>query len=981
MAAAVAATVACAAAAGAQGIIAGTVVDSASRAPIPGVQVTVENTTLGNLTDANGHFSIRGASGTQATVVARRIGYGSARQVVTVGDTTVTLALVSRPMSLDVVVVTGTPNGQTKREIGNAVTSIDVASITKIAPVTSFQELVNGRAPNVVIMPGTGEVGSGAKIRVRGTSSLSLNQTPLIYVDGVRMDNSQATGPANQAFGSGSISRWNDIDPEDIERIEILKGPSAATLYGTEAANGVIQIITKQGAAGKTRYDFSMTQGANFFMNPEGRIPTNYGVVDGNIQSITFKQLNDSYKSTYGRDIFRTGHHQKYHAGVSGGTDRFQYYVAGVREEDEGVDLTNDLGRTSARANLTVQPSEKFKMQAHLNYLNGRTNLAPEAGYGGRMWTVMLMDPAGVGTPTLGFGSSFPWQYDETYHMYQDIGRFTGSVQITHQPTSWFSQRLIFGADQVNTNDVEMAARIDSLRSTNIGTDALGYKFQSNNTNKFRTFDYAATARFDALPGLNLATSVGGQYYIKRFEYVSAGGFVFAAPGLTSIGSLTRDFSSGQDVAENRTLGYYVQEQIGWKDRRYLTLALRSDKNSAFGEGFGRAYYPKASVSWVVSDEPFFGNISWLNSLRLRAAYGESGQQPNDFDAIRTYAGVTGPNDEPAVTPQSFGNADLGPERSREFETGFETSLFDDRAGLEFTFYNKNTKDAILDRAMPPSIGFANTQFVNAGEVSNKGVELLARVTPVRNNTVTWDASVAFSYNKNKIVDLGLPGVKFLSAGTYERNQAGYPVGAWFEKKVVSAQLDDAGNAINVMCDDGLGGQVDCASAPQVYLGSSIPDKQGAFTSTVTLWNKLKLYGLVDFQLGQKKLDGNYRIRCYFVLGGTCREMLVPQDYSPVLEAGIQNSMPFYLISDASFFKLRELSATYSLPDRFAAALHASAASITVAGRNLHTWTKYKGMEPEAQFLGGSRGGSSVSWEQTDTPQLSSFVATLNVSF
>src|SRR5512147_245843 len=366
--AAIAATIVSAAAAGAQGIIAGTVVDSSTRQPIAGAQVNIENTTLGNLTDASGHFSIRGVRGEQATVVARRIGYGSARAVVAVGDTTVSIALEARPMSLDVVVVTGTPNGQTKREIGNAVTSIDVAQITKIAPVTSFQELVNGRAPNVVIMPGTGEVGSGAKIHVRGTSSLSLNQTPLIYVDGVRMDNSQSTGPANQAFGSSSISRWNDIDPEDIERIEILKGPSAATLYGTEAANGVIQIITKQGAAGKTRYDFSMTQGANFFMNPDGRIPTNYNLVNGSVASLDFKQLNDNYKSLTGQDIFRTGHRQKYHASVSGGTDRFQYYVAGVREEDQGVDMTNDLGRTSARANVTIAPNDKFKMQAHLNY-------------------------------------------------------------------------------------------------------------------------------------------------------------------------------------------------------------------------------------------------------------------------------------------------------------------------------------------------------------------------------------------------------------------------------------------------------------------------------------------------------------------------------------------------------------------------------------------------------------------------------------
>jgi outer membrane receptor protein involved in Fe transport len=591
------------------------------------------------------------------------------------------------------------------------------------------------------------------------------------------------------------------------------------------------------------------------------------------------------------------------------------------------------------------------------------------------------MDPTTVSDPTqLGFYSGLPWQYDAAYHMSQDISRFTGSVQLTHQPTSWFSHRLIVGADQVNTMDVELAARVDSLLETSIGDDALGYVFQTNNTDAFRTFDYAATARVNVRPDLTLSTSIGGQYYTKRHEYVFGSGSVFPAPGLTSVDATTVGRSTSQDVLENRTLGLYVQEQIGWKDRRYLTLAIRSDKNSAFGKSYGRAYYPKASLSWVVSDEPFW-RVGWMSSLRLRAAYGTSGQQPNQFDALRTYLPVTGPNDKPAVMPLSLGNPDLGPERGEEREAGFEASLAGDRVGLEFTYYDKRTTNAILNKDVAPSAGFAFTQFVNAGEVKNTGVELLARVTPVSTPTVTWDAAFAFSHNTNRIVDLGVPGVTFLSAGTYLRHETGYPVGAWFEKKVVSASLDATGKAVNVMCDDGKGGQVDCGSAPSVYLGSGIPNKQGAFTSTVTLWKRLKLYGMLDFQLGQKKLDGNYRVRCFFELGGVCREKIYPSEYSPILEAGIQNNYPFYLITDAGFAKLREVSITYALPEEVARSVRASAASITIAGRNLHTWTKYKGLEPEAEFLGGSRGSGNVSWEQTTTPQLTSFLLTLNIGF
>jgi TonB-linked SusC/RagA family outer membrane protein len=962
-----------------QGEIAGSITDKSNNQPIAGAQVVVQGTTLGALSDIAGHFRIRGASGNTATVIARRIGYASETKSVTVGDTAVQFVLEPRATSLDEVVVTATAGAATKREIGNAVTTIDASRIQQIAPIQSFQELLNGRAPNVDVIEGSGQVGTGAKIRVRGISSFDLTQTPLIYVDGVRMDNDQATGPVNQAFGSSSISRWNDIDPEEIAKVEVIRGPSAATLYGTEASNGVIQIVTKQGATGPARYEFSVTQGTNFIMNPQGRWPTNWNMVNGSLQSINFTQLNDAYKQHTGNDIFQNGYTRKYRAGIGGGSDLFQYYVSATSERDDGAEQTNDLHRENFRANLTAQPSSKFKIETHMGYQTGRTNLAPEAGYGGLPWTTMLMDPASVSdSGAYGFGSSLPWQYNEEYHMFQDINRFTGSIQFTHQPTSWFTQRLILGADQVNTMDVEMALRIDSLINTGIGTDALGYKFQSNNTDAFRTYDYAATAKF-GLSDFNFATSVGAQYYTKKYEFVSAGGFVFPAQGLTAINALTSSLSTGQDVTENNTLGYYAQETIGWADRRYLTLALRTDKNSAFGTDFKRAYYPKASLSWVISDEPFF-HVNWLNSLRLRAAYGETGQQPDQFSALRTYGPVTGPGDQPAVTALTLGNPKLGPERGKEFETGFESSFLSDRVGIEFTYYDKNTDNAILDQAVAPSVGFGSDMLVNAGHIKNSGEELVLNVTPVRGDNFQWDAAVSFSHNTNKIISLGIPGVTSISPGTYQEDINGFPVGAWFLRKVVSAKVDETGTAYDIMCADGHGGQVDCSTAPNVYQGSSVPTKEGAFTSTFTLWKRLKLYGTVDYQLNFQKLDGNARIRCYFEIGGLCKDLADPVHGNPIIVAGAQEGIPSYLISNASFYRLGEVSASYALSDEMAARLHARSASLTLAGRNLVTWSNYKGLDPTAQFLGGSR-GTSVAWEQTVTPTLSSFLLTLNLTF
>ncbi|MBX6330601.1 MAG: SusC/RagA family TonB-linked outer membrane protein [Gemmatimonadaceae bacterium] len=960
-------------AAAAQGVVGGRVVEDGTRQPVPGAQVVVSGTTLGALTDAAGRFRITGVQGTQVTVVARRIGYASQTKTVTVGDTTVEFVLTARATSLEEVVVTGTPEAATKREIGNAITTVDAAAIQKVAPVQSFQELLNGRAPNVDIAQPSGQIGSGAKIHVRGTSSFDLSQTPLIYIDGVRIDNDQATGPQNQAFGSSSISRWNDFDPEDFERVEVIKGPSAATLYGTEASNGVIQIITKKGHAGPPQYEFSTSQGMDFIMNPEGRWPTNYGILNGNIVSINYATLNNLYKQHTGDNIFNNGYTQKYRGAVGGGTEHFQYYVSATREEDDGVEPNNNLRRTNARLNLSAQPSDKFKIEGHMTYATGRTTLAPEAGYGGRVWTTMLMDPTMVDTAGVwGFGSYLPWQYDVLNRLYQDLDRFTGSVIVTHQPTSWFTHRLTVGADQVNTMDVELANRVDSI------PDELGSKVQTNNTDAFRTFDYSATAKFSA-SSFNFATSVGAQYYTKRYEYVEAYGSVFAAQGLTAISALTTGLGNDQDLTENRTLGYYVQEQIGWKDRRYLTLALRSDKNSAFGVNYKRAYYPKASLSWVMSDEPFW-NLRWLPSLRLRAAYGETGEQPDQFAALRTYLPVTGPGDLPAITALTLGNPDLGPERGKEFEVGFDAGMLDNRLGVEATFYNKSTVNAILDAQVAPSVGFGSDRFVNAGEIRNRGVELVVHGTPIRNDVLTWDASVSFSHNDNKIISLGLPGIAAISPGTYQLDKPGYPVGAWFLPRIVSAQVDASGTATNILCDDGHGGTTDCASAPSVFLGSSVPNKQGAFSSTFTLWQRLRLYGIVDYQLGQKTLDGNLRIRCYFDLGGQCRDAVDPVHGDPIVVAGMQEGMPFYLIKNSGFFRLRQVSATYSLPDDLAARIRATSASITVAGRNLHTWTSYKGLDPENSFISGSR-GNSVSWDQTATPALSSFLVSVNLTF
>jgi TonB-linked SusC/RagA family outer membrane protein len=979
----------------AQGTIAGTVVTEGTNAPVASAQVTVVGQNVGTIADAGGRFRLtlpQQQSG-EVELDVRRIGYRQARVRAQVGDEGVRVVLSERSIDLEAVVTTGTVGATARKELGNAVSRIDAAEEANKGTVKSLQDLLNGRAAGVVIQPATGAVGSGSRIRVRGTGSFALRNEPLIYVDGIRTVNDPATGPANQAFGSSSISRLNDINPDDIESIEIIKGPAAATLYGTEASSGVIQIITKKGSAGRARWNLTMKGGLTYLDDPEGRFWTNYQCsvtpAAGTFCPAANVLVLDivEREKVAGRNIWQTGQMTDLDLNVTGGSQVFNYFVGGGMENTEGAEPNNAVRRQSARANLTLLPSDKVTIAFNVGYVNGLTKLSPEAGFGGRVWTVVLADPRNLADQRRGFHSGTPEQYDMVYHFDQRVDRITGGLQLSHTPLPWLRHRLNLGLDRTAENNVIFLPRIDALRSTAIGSDALGSKTINDRRIVYSTVDYAATGQWTLTPTLAMSTSVGLQYYRNVVDSIFGSGNIFPAPGLTALSSTTTSRTNAQDLLEDVTVGMYAQQQLSWNDRVFLTAAIRADDNSAFGQNFDRVYYPKFSASWVVSDESFFA-LPFVNTFRLRAAYGESGKQPATYSAVRAYVGATGPNDVAAVTPQFIGNPDLSPERGKEIEGGFEAGLLNDRLGIEFTYYNKRTVAAILEREIPPSLGIPGTQPFNAGEIRNSGIELLARAKPVSGRFFDWDLSLSIASNDNEVVSLGaefdsLPlNRQWVTAATALRHQVGFPVGSWFEKRITSATLDANGNATNVMCDNGTGGSVACASAPLVYLGRTTPDVEGAVTNTFTLWKNLRLFALVDFKQGYRKLDGNTRVRCGF-FGGRCRENIFPLEFDPKRIAAIQssNTLVDYLIDDASFTKLREVSATYTLPDAWAAYARASRASISLAGRNLYTWTNYGGLEPEAFFLGGSRGGNHSIWEQTTLPQLTQWVVAINLGF
>ena len=978
-----------------QGVIAG-IVSGVGGVPIPQAQIRVAGTDRVTLSDAAGRFRLTEVSGDQVTLQVRRIGFRPQDVQARVGEMNVQIAMAEQPVALDEVVVTGTVGAQAKREIGNAITTIDAAEIAATQPVRSLQDMLTGRASGVSVVASSGQVGTGSRIRVRGASSLSLLNDPLIYVDGVRVDNTQGSGPTSQGFGSQPVSRWNDFDPDDIESIEVIKGPAAATLYGTEATNGVIQIITKRGAVGRPVWNLTARLGTNWLPGWKDGLYENYGTIptpggpagSRDTITITTAQLNDSLQANFGEDIFRNGTLQDLQLSVSGGTSNFRYFLAGNREENEGVERENQLERTNLRGNFSIAPSERWDVAASVGYTTSRVDLPWESGGGGATWATYYSSPAFLsanGSPQLGFRSGPPDIYYQTNETYQEVDRFTGGLTINHRPFSWFNHRLVLGRDRLAEDNQERAPRNDIIGSRYSSFSYLtgatsGYISVSTREVVSNTVDYAASVPWTINDSWRSVTSAGAQYFGRqsRPRAFYADSFAVSGVATLSLGGRTRRVDN-DDIIENNTVGGYLQQQVIWSDRLYITGALRADDNSAFGTNFDRVTYPKLSASYVISEEPGIPMPDAVSTLRLRAAYGASGLQPGAFDAIRTYSlsGTGG-----TVTPFSPGNPDLGPERSTEIELGVDAGLFDDRLSAEITWFDGTTKDAILARLAPPSAGFPDFQFFNAGQVDRNGLEVLLRALPISSENVALELTLSASTNEHTIKSLG-PGTDRVSLSSVVQHVVGYAPGAWWDRRVTSAEVDAQNRVITstLMCDDGEGGEVLCSVAPRVHLGNSVPTNEGSVGAGLTLFQSVRLNALIDWRGGYKKLDGDRRVRCN--LFSLCRENYYPGEYDPITLAEVQGGTAFTynLIRDASFTRFRELSLTYTLPPMLTQYLRTTRASITLAGRNLALWTDYTGMDPEASFNSGSRGGAYGQWEQNVLPQSRQFVTTINLSF
>ena len=976
------------------GTITGKVIEKASNRPIPSATVRVIGTTIGAITGDDGTYRLRGVPPGRAEVRAVRIGYGAESKVVTLaagGTESADFALTESPVSLDVVTVSAQGNPQAKRESGASVDVVPVDSINK-ATITNFSDVLTARVAGVDVQTSGGTTGTGSRVRIRGSNSISLNNDPLIVIDGIRVNNS--SNSSTIAVGGQVPSRFDDLNPEDIENIEVIKGPAASALFGTAAANGVIQITTKHGRAGKAEWNVHADGGG---VSQPYDPPNNYaqvGILAGDTTRVTgctlieqnFGQCTPKGDSAIffnplkANNVFVNGYRGSGGVNVSGGSEATTYYIAGNFDQEQGVYAINTRRKINLRTNLHAQISDNFDVTINAGYLQSRLRLPQNDNNLFGVWANGLLGSAQNDSVTHGFFLIPPSQ-SFAIDTRQDLERFTSGGTANFRPLSWLSFNATTGIDYGARydNEVQPANNIVSF-----GDAILGNRTSNPYQTWFYTANLGTTAQYHLGQAVQASTSVGIQYYDAKTRGTSAFGKGLV-PGTGSLGGTSTQFAVGEVNPDEITFGWYAQEQLNWRERLYGQFALRGDKNSSFGQDFGVIYYPLVSLSWVIGEEPFFPKWDWLSALRLRTAYGESGQAPAFRDATSFYTVLpwqADATDQAGLTLGGVGNANLRPERSKEYEAGFDAAFLKNRLGVEFTYYNKNTNDAIVSRVLPPSTG-ATSILYNVGQVNNKGWEANLDADIIKLDNFGFALRVLANQNTNKIVNSGpdtTPIIFGLGGNTQEHAQ-GYSLGGYWQKPYTVSDKNHNGLVDFIDCSfiTGAADGPNCdltIGSKAVFIGSPFPKHEFSFQPRFTLFKYFQVSGLLDRRSGVFQYNSTESFRCKFEICTGLNNPKAPLNEQARGIATLFGLTDYGYIEDASFWKLRELAFTAFAPVAWNNRLRVKELSLTVAARNLKTWSKYTGLDPEINQTGPD---NFITADFLSQPPLRFWTARLNV--
>jgi len=921
------------------------------------------------LTRDNGRFVLTRVPDGEVTLVVRAIGYHRREVPVTAGADLITVTLGLDVFRLEEIVITGQSTGVEKQNLPNAVATVSGDELTR-APAQTLEGALQGKIPGAVIQANSGAPGGGIQLTLRGVSTINGGVDPIYVVDGVVVSNNAIANGANAvtaaaAGGNASnqdnpVNRIADLNPADIERIEVLKGGSAAAIYGSQATNGVVIITTKHGRTGAPRFNLSQrfgvtavahTLGTHTFRDSAEAAGVFGAAVTGQYfrQGVTF----DNEDFLFGRKPLST----ETNASVSGGTDQTRYYLSGLVLNDEGIAINTDYAKQALRANLDQSLGSNISLSVNTNVIHSRSHrgLSNNDNTGTSPYLVFPFTPnlvdlranaSGV-FPDNPFERSNPLQTFALLKNQEDVWRVIGTVntRVSVLASSRQSLNLLFvgGADYfTQRNDFLSPPELEF--EPNDGQPGTVVLTKANNLN----LNFAVNATHILMPAsgsFSATTSVGMQYQDRDLNITG----ILGRTLLT--GQTSPSQAASQDPSENiqkvRDLGFYGQEELLLMDRRLLlTAGFRADRSSADGDPSHYFFYPKAAASYRLVHP-----IGLFDDVKLRAAYGQTGNEPLFGQKFSPDTSLLINGRFGVLVGNRLGDAGIEPERQKEFETGIDATLAGGRGTISFSFYQRNISNLLLDQTLAPSTGYVSRIFNSGATLRNRGFEIAFDILPIDRPQFTWRFGTSFFANRSKITKLPIP--------AFETGGFGTSLGAF--------RIEEGKSATQIVGN----------TSPTTVgvVGDAAPDFQMSFSNDIR-WNRLSLGALVEWKHG-----GDIINLTQFLYDIQHNAGDVP-DGGAARRADFSAGHTAAYVQDGSYVKLREVTLSYDVPLNVVGSLFGSSVSsarVTLSGRNLLRFTSYEGLDPEVSNFGNQAIARNI--DVAPFPPSRSFFLSIDLGF
>jgi TonB-linked SusC/RagA family outer membrane protein len=945
---------------------------------LPGVTVVVKGTSTGTTTGADGQFSL--STPADATLVFSFIGFATT-EVAIAGKTQIEVTLTESATNLSEVVVMGYGTQQ-KKDVTGAVASVTSKEF-KDRPNTQLGYALEGKVAGVQVVRPSGQPQAGFTIRVRGTSTITAGSEPLYIVDGV------------------PTTSVNQINPSDIESMSILKDASAASIYGASGSNGVVIITTKRGGNQKTKVTFDTYMGSSkVWRKLDVLNATQYKELVSEMGQTTDWSLYP-YNSYWQDQAFRTGHQQSYQLGVSGGNENTNYYISGSWMKQEGIEITNVVDRYNFKTNLDHSVSKVLKVGTSISYNRWRDVSVNETGRWGAINSLITGAPVTEVYNADGTFAANPFIPDlenpialllANDHAYVNA-RFLGNVYAEISPIQDLKFRTMFGYEQ---NNGTYTGWVDPYRSRE------GRNFQGIadlNTNQMTYWISENTLTYTKNFKKNNLTALAG-FVVSQNDLntsnINAKGFGGSAIQTVNGGS-TRTATAG--ITQRRNAAFLSRVNYGYDDKYLLTANFRADASTVFSATDNVwGYFPSFSAGWRISKEDFFTGLDFINDLKIRAGYGEVGN-----DQVGNYASyglvsagafyVYGGDVVPGTSPVTLENKNLKWETTKQTNFGLDFAFLDNRILFTTDYYIKKTTDMLLNRPIPASVGLpSSTATKNIGEMENRGFEFQVTSHNLNSqNELKWTTDFNISFNKSKIISLDGGTIKvgnISDRGSVAIAQEGQPLGLFFG--YISDGVDPAtGDMIYRDLDES--GTV--SDGDKTIIGNANPKYTFGLTNTFT-------YKGWSFSFFFQGVQGNDIFNATRIeteglsmetnqLATVLDRWTTPGQITEIPRAtygDFTNSLiSSRFIEDGSFVRLKSLSLGYELPKSIISKLNMSRLYLYISSENLLTFTIYSGFDPEVSVYGLSSNNTEKNIapgvDYGTYPQSRDFLVGLNVTF